>query len=100
MKKVWKFLGSMRFAILLLVILAAACALGSFIPQLQPYETYAETYSPRLAGLIVGLGLDDVFLMLTTVQAEFSERNMFPGQREEAERKAKAAASRRKKSQS
>ena len=61
MKKVWKFLGSMRFAILLLVILAAACAVGSFIPQLQPYETYAETYSPRLAGLIVGLGLDDVF---------------------------------------
>jgi hypothetical protein len=46
------------------------------------------------------LGLDDVFLMLTTVQAEFSERNMFPGQREEAERKAKAAATKRKKSQS
>jgi len=40
------------------------------------------------------LGLDDVFLMLQTVQAEFNERNMFPGQREEAERKAKAAAKR------
>lgn len=40
------------------------------------------------------LGLDDVFLMLRTVQAEFNERNMFPGQREEAERKAKAAAKR------
>lgn len=40
------------------------------------------------------LGLEDVFLMLQTVQAEFNERNMFPGQREEAERKAKAAAKR------
>lgn len=30
------------------------------------------------------LGLEDVDLMLATVQAEFSERKMFPGQREEA----------------
>jgi hypothetical protein len=29
------------------------------------------------------LGLEDVDLMLATVQAEFSERKMFPGQREE-----------------
>ncbi len=28
------------------------------------------------------LGLDDVFLMLETMQAEFSERRMFPGQRD------------------
>ncbi len=40
----------------------------------------------------VHLGLDDVFLMLSTVQAEFTERNLFPGQREEAERKAAAKA--------
>ena len=38
------------------------------------------------------LGLDDVFLMLSTVQAEFSERNLFPGQREEAEKKSAAQA--------
>lgn len=30
------------------------------------------------------LGLEDVDLMLATVQAEFTERKMFPGQREEA----------------
>jgi hypothetical protein len=36
------------------------------------------------------LGLEDVFLMLRTVQAEFNERNLFPGQREKAEREAKA----------
>ncbi len=34
------------------------------------------------------LGLEDVFLMLATVQAEFNERNLFPGQREEAEKAA------------
>ena len=44
------------------------------------------------------LGLEDVDLMLRTVQAEFNERNLFPGQREKAEREAKAKASSRKKS--
>ena len=61
MKKVWKFLGSMRFALILLVILAAACAGGSFIPQGLSYEQYAELWSPRTAGLILALRLDDVF---------------------------------------
>ena len=42
MKKLWKFLGSMRFAIILLVILAAACAGGSFITQGLSYEAEAE----------------------------------------------------------
>ena len=61
MKKIWKFLGSMQFAIILLVILAAACAGGSFIPQGLSPEQYAAQYSERVAGLIVGLRLDDVF---------------------------------------
>lgn len=61
MKKVWKFLGSMQFAIILLVVLILACAGGSFIPQGLSYEQYAEMYSQRTAGLVLGLGLDDVF---------------------------------------
>lgn len=61
MKKVWKFLGSMQFAIILLVVLILACAGGSFIPQGHSYAQYAELYSERTAGLILGLGLDDVF---------------------------------------
>ena len=61
MKKLWKFLGSMRFAILLLVILAAACAGGSFIPQGLDFQAYAARYSERTAGLILALGLEDVF---------------------------------------
>lgn len=61
MRKIWKFLSSMQFAIILLAILATACAGGSFIPQGLTMEQYAAQYSERSAGLIVGLGLDDVF---------------------------------------
>ena len=44
------------------------------------------------------LGLEDVFLMLATVQAEFNERNLFPGQREEAEKAAAKAHPKKKRS--
>ncbi len=61
MKKVWIFLSSMRFAIILLGVLAAACAAGSFITQGQSLEWYASVYSKRTAALIVALRLDDVY---------------------------------------
>ena len=61
MKKLWKFLGSMGFAISLLVVLAAACVVASFVTQGQSYAWYAEVYSEGAARLIVGLGLDDAF---------------------------------------
>ena len=61
MKKLWKFLGSMQFAVILLVILAAACAGGSFLTQGLSFEEYKALYSERTAGLILALGLDDVF---------------------------------------
>ncbi len=61
LKKVWKFLSSMQFAIILLVVLALACAVGSFITQGQSYEWYAAKYSERTAALIVALSLDDAF---------------------------------------
>ena len=60
-EKIIRFLGSMKFALLLLGVLALSCAGGSFITQNQTYAWYAETYSERMAGLIMGLGLDDVF---------------------------------------
>ncbi len=71
MKKLLKFLSSMAFAITLLVVLAAACVVASFVTQGQTYAWYAEAYSERTAGLIVGLGLNDAFhswwfLTLTT----------------------------------
>ena len=51
----------MPFAITLLVLLAAACALSSAIPQGATWEQYAVQYGERTAGWIVGLQLDDAF---------------------------------------
>ena len=51
----------MQFAIGLLVVLAAVCALGSFITQGQTYDAYAQLYGERTAGAIMALQLDDVF---------------------------------------
>lgn len=60
-KKIWKFLSSMRFAIILLALLAASCALSSLVTQGQTYEWYAARYSPRTAAVILALHLDDAF---------------------------------------
>ena len=61
MKKIWKFLSSMGFAIFLLVLLAAYCALASVVPQGEDYAWYAQQYSPRIAAVILLLHLDDAF---------------------------------------
>ena len=61
LKKFWKFISSMQFAIILLVLLAAACSFASFVTQGQTYAWYAETYSERKAALIMALHLDDAF---------------------------------------
>ncbi len=60
-KKILKFISSMRFAIILLVILAIACSLGSLVPQGKTYAWYAANYSERTAALILALHLDDAF---------------------------------------
>ncbi len=61
LKRVWKFISSMKFAILLLAVLSLACAAGSFVTQGQTYEWYARQTSERTAALILALGLDDAF---------------------------------------
>ena len=61
LKKLWKTVSSMRFAIALLVLQAAACAACSLIPQNQTAEWYTQRYSQRTAGLILALRLDDAF---------------------------------------
>ena len=60
-KKIWRFISSMGFAIALLVVLAAACSVGSLVTQGQSYAWYAQRYSERTAALILALGLDDAF---------------------------------------
>ena len=61
MKKIWKFLSSMQFAMILLIVLAIACTLSSFVTQGQTYAWYAATYSERTAALIMALHLDDAY---------------------------------------
>ena len=60
-KKIFKFISSMKFAIILLVILAVTCIVGSFVTQGQTYSWYSARYSERIAAMILALRLDDVF---------------------------------------
>ena len=55
MKKTGRFLASMKFAVILLVVLALACTAGSFVTQGQTYDWYARVYGERLAALIIAL---------------------------------------------
>lgn len=72
LKKIYAFLISMKFAILLLVLVALFCMLGSFITQRNalPVRTdseadvmafYTQQYGERGGALIYSLHLDDVF---------------------------------------
>ena len=61
MKKFTRVFFSMKFALILLGILVAACVAGSVIPQGEISSYYRSVYSERAAGAILALGLDDVF---------------------------------------
>ena len=61
LKKAGRFLCSMKCAVILLVILAAACTAGSLIPQGQTAAYYAANYAESLAGAVLLFHLDDVF---------------------------------------
>lgn len=61
LKKILKFISSMRFAIILLLVLAFACSIGSLIPQGNTYAWYYSNYSERTAAIILALHLDDAF---------------------------------------
>ncbi len=60
-KKAGRFLRSMKCAVILLVILALACTLGSLVPQGQTAAYYTANYPESLAGAILLFRLDDVF---------------------------------------
>lgn len=61
LKKIRRFLGSMPFAIALLVLLAAVCGIASAIPQNQPAEWYRTQYGEQAGSLIVGAHIDDAY---------------------------------------
>ena len=60
-KRVGKFLCSMKCALILLIILVITCTLGSLMPQGQVLSYYTGTYPEKVAGAILLFGLDDVF---------------------------------------
>lgn len=61
LRQAGSFLCSMKCAVGVLIILAAACTVGSLIPQGQGTAYYTANYSSTLAGAVLLLGLDDIF---------------------------------------
>ena len=61
MKKLFAFLRSMRFGMLLLVLVMAFSFAGSLIPQGEDAMTYVRAYGATAAGLLLRTGLTDVF---------------------------------------
>ena len=51
----------MKFALILLGVLIAACVAGSVIPQGEAASWYMSEYSKNVGGAVLALGLDDVF---------------------------------------
>ena len=61
MKKVMAFLRSMRFGMLLLVLVMICSLVGSLIPQGEEAMTYVRAYGADPARWIMALGLEDIF---------------------------------------
>ena len=61
LKKVYKYIASMKFAIILLIVVAIACVIGSLVPQGEQFLQYRDSYSERTAAFILAFHLDDVF---------------------------------------
>ncbi|MCR4877518.1 MAG: cytochrome c biogenesis protein ResB, partial [Clostridiales bacterium] len=61
MRKIGKFLSSMGFAVTLLILLAAACALSSLVEQGLPREAYAARYGEGTASLIMALQMNNAY---------------------------------------
>ena len=61
LRRFFRFISSMKFALILLVILVLMCVAGSFVTQGQTYVWYTSQYSERTAAAIIALRLDDVF---------------------------------------
>ena len=61
LRKIYKFISSMQFAIILLIVVAIVCIVGSLVPQGAMFDQYRDTYSERTAAFILAFHLDDVF---------------------------------------
>ncbi|MDO4650479.1 MAG: cytochrome c biogenesis protein ResB [Eubacteriales bacterium] len=61
LKKIGRFFCSMKFALILLLILVVVCTIGSLIQQNQVESYYTTQFSAQAARAILLFGLDDVF---------------------------------------
>lgn len=60
-ERVWNFFASVKLSFALLLILAATSVAGTLLPQKEPAQLYLEQFGPTWGGLILGLGLDDMY---------------------------------------
>jgi cytochrome c biogenesis protein len=60
-KKTAEFLGSIRLAIALLIIITIISFFGIIIPQGLPEDNYIRKWGPAPAGVLLGIGMNHVF---------------------------------------
>ena len=60
-EKVWKFLSSVKLAVVLLIILAIVSVIGTVIQQNESPERYLQEYSQTTVNLLESLGFFDMY---------------------------------------
>lgn len=59
--KAWLFVCSVKLAVIIIIILAVACILGTVILQMRPPEDYVSRYGEGLAKLFSAIQFTDIF---------------------------------------
>ena len=57
----WQFLCSVKLAVIIIIILAVACIIGTVILQMRPPEDYVNRYGEGLATFFSAIQLTDIF---------------------------------------
>lgn len=60
-ERVWNFFASVKLSFALLLILAITSVAGTLVPLNEPPELYLRQYGQTWGGLILGLGLDNMY---------------------------------------
>ena len=60
-EKIWKFLSSVKLAVVLLIILAIVSVIGTIIAQNEAPEQYLQEYSQATVNLFEVLGFFDLY---------------------------------------
>ena len=58
---VWEFLSSVKLALIVFFVLAAASIIGTIIPQKETAQRYVELYGPKVANLFHVLSFDNMY---------------------------------------